>query len=120
MAVMRSTRPVPDSTSSPLGREPALARRAEDAGIGAVNPQQLERYIENQCFWQSRMPAEAHYFKPWNKAYLAWAVAIGFLDKPEPVFIQLYSETLQKFRLAARGHGDVPVEDVVIKSIKKK
>ena len=83
----------------------------EDAGIGAVNPQQLERYIENQCFWQSRMPAEAHYFKPWNKAYLAWAVAMGFLDKPEPVFIQLYSETLQKFRLAARGHGDVPVPD---------
>lgn len=83
----------------------------EDAGIGAVNPQQLERYIENQCFWQSRMPAEAHYFKPWNKAYLSWAVAMGFLDKPEPVFIQLYSETLQKFRLAARGHGDVPVPE---------
>jgi len=83
----------------------------EDTGIGAVNPRQIERYIENQCFWQSRMPAEAHYFKPWNKAYLAWAVAMGFLDKPEPVFIQLYSETLQKFRLAARGHGDVPVPE---------
>jgi anaerobic selenocysteine-containing dehydrogenase len=79
--------------------------------IGAVNPQQLDRYIENECFWQGAIPPEAHYFKPWNTAYLKWAVAMGFLAKPEPIFIQLYSETLQKFRLAARGHGKVAVPD---------
>jgi anaerobic selenocysteine-containing dehydrogenase len=79
--------------------------------IGAVNPQQLDHYIENECFWQGAIPREALYFKPWNAAYLKWAVAMGFLAKPEPIFIQLYSETLQKFRLAARGHGKVAVPD---------
>ncbi len=79
--------------------------------IGAANPHQLDRYIENQCFWQGKMPHEAHYFKPWNAAYLKWAVEMGFLGKAEPIFIQLYSETLQKFRLAARGHGKVPVPE---------
>jgi anaerobic selenocysteine-containing dehydrogenase len=82
-----------------------------EEAIGSVNPRQLERYIENQCFWQSEIPHEAHYFKPWNKAYLDWAVSMGFLNKPEPIFIQLYSETIQKFRLVARGHGDVPIPD---------
>ncbi len=79
--------------------------------IGPVNPHQIERYIENQCFWRGEIPHAAHYFKPWNKAYLEWAVEMGFLSKPEPIFIQLYSETLQKFRLAARGHGNVRVPE---------
>lgn len=82
-----------------------------EEGVGAVNSRQLERYIENQCFWRGEMPEEAHYFKPWNVAYLKWATEMGFLDRAEPIFIQLYSETLQKFRLAARGHGKVPVPD---------
>ena len=81
------------------------------SAIGAVNPSQLDRYKENQCFWQGEMPHEAHFFKPWNAVYLKWAVEMGFLDKPEPIFIQLYSETLQKFRLAARGHGKVSVPE---------
>ena len=32
---------------------------------------------------------------------------MGFIDRREPIIIQLYSEVLQKFRLAARGHGPV-------------
>jgi len=83
----------------------------EENGIGAVNPRQLERYIENECFWRSEIPAEAQYFKPWNSAYLKWATGMGFLDRPEPIFIQIYSESLQKFRLAARGQGPVPVPE---------
>lgn len=79
--------------------------------IGAPNPRQIERYIANQCFWRSEIPEEARYFKPWNAAYLKWAVEMGFLAKPEPIFLQLYSETLQKFRLAAQGHGKVPVPE---------
>jgi len=76
-------------------------------GKGAVNSRQLERYIEHQCFWRTEMPAEARYFKMANRAYLDWAVTMGFLDRAEPVVLQLYSETLQKFRLAAQGHGKV-------------
>jgi len=82
-----------------------------DSGRGSVNPHQLDRYIENQCFWQGAIPPEALYFKPWNAAYLKWATEMGFLDGPEPIFIQLYSETLQKFRLAARGHGKVALPE---------
>jgi anaerobic selenocysteine-containing dehydrogenase len=47
------------------------------------------------------------YFRHVNWAYLDWATFFGFIGKPEPVIHQLYSEPLQKFRLAARGHGKV-------------
>ena len=32
---------------------------------------------------------------------------MGFIERPEPITLQLYSEELQKFRLAAEGHGAV-------------
>jgi len=76
-------------------------------GTGAANPRQLERYIENQCFWRGEIPPEGRYFKFANRAYLEWSQAMGFRDNAEPVVLQVYSEVLQKFRLAARGHGRV-------------
>jgi sulfite dehydrogenase (quinone) subunit SoeA len=75
------------------------------AGMGTVNPRQLERYIENECFWRGEIPPEGRYFKFANRAYLEWSQAMGFRDHAEPVVLQLYSELLQKFRLAAQGHG---------------
>ena len=30
---------------------------------------------------------------------------MGFIDASEAIKLQLYSETLQRFRLAAEGHG---------------
>ncbi len=38
-----------------------------------------------------------------NRAYQDFAVRMGFFDTPQPVTFQLYSETLQKFRLSAEG-----------------
>ncbi len=76
-------------------------------GRGAVNPDQLHRYIENGCFHQHHLPEEARYFKHANRAYLDWAVSVGFLGAAEPVVMQLYCEPLQRFRLAAEGHGSV-------------
>jgi anaerobic selenocysteine-containing dehydrogenase len=76
-------------------------------GAGPPNPRQLERYIENGCFWQHRLPDEAHYYKHANLAYLRSAKEMGFIDNLEPVVIQLWSEPLQRFRLAAEGHGTV-------------
>jgi len=76
-------------------------------GRGAPNPQQLERYIENQCFWSSPIPREQRFYKMANKGYLEWATEMGFLTKPEPIILQIYSEPLQRFRNAARGHGPV-------------
>jgi anaerobic selenocysteine-containing dehydrogenase len=75
-------------------------------GRGAPNPEQIERYRDNGGFFETEIPAEAQYFKPWNTAYQDWAVEVGLYDKPLPYVFQLYSEPLQKFRLAAEGHGD--------------
>lgn len=92
------------------GIGPLAGFRGEDGksvGKGAPNPRQLEMYIENQCFWKHELPLEQQYFKHSNKAYLDSAVAMGLLDTPEPIIMQLYVEPLQKFRLAAEGHGAV-------------
>jgi anaerobic selenocysteine-containing dehydrogenase len=77
------------------------------SGRGAVNPQQLERYVANQCFWRHELPPEQRYFKHANRDYLAFAAEMGFIGKPDPIVLQLYSEPLQRFRLAAEGHGAV-------------
>ena len=53
------------------------------------------------------MPEAGRYFKMANRDYLEWSQRMGFIAKAEPVVLQLYSETLQKFRLAALGHGPV-------------
>jgi anaerobic selenocysteine-containing dehydrogenase len=74
-------------------------------GKGAPNPAQLERYIEHGGFWHSPVPASARYYKMANRDYLQWAQRFGFVPTAEPIVLQLYSETLQKFRLAAQGHG---------------
>ncbi|MEQ8246235.1 MAG: molybdopterin oxidoreductase family protein [Alphaproteobacteria bacterium] len=76
-------------------------------GTGAPNPDQLDRYIANGCFWKGEIPEDASYFRNVNRAYRAYGEKMGFLDTPDPVIVQLYSEVLQKFRLAAQGHGAV-------------
>ncbi|MFT3808192.1 molybdopterin oxidoreductase family protein [Arenimonas sp.] len=84
----------------------------EAQGKGAPNPQQLQRYIEHGGFWHAAIPESARYYKMGNRDYLQWSAGMGFIAKADPVVLQLYSETLQKFRLAAQGHGAVqPPED---------
>ncbi len=78
-----------------------------ESGKGAPNPNQIDAYVANGCFWKGEIPDEARFFKNVNRAYLDYAVGMGFLDKAEPIVAQLYCETLQRFRLAARGHGAV-------------
>jgi anaerobic selenocysteine-containing dehydrogenase len=76
-------------------------------GKGAPNPDQLQRYIDNGCFWKYELPEEQHYYKHANRAYLDNAVALGLIGNADPIVLQLYVEPLQKFRLAAQGHGAV-------------
>ncbi|WP_170571820.1 molybdopterin oxidoreductase family protein [Ruegeria atlantica] len=78
----------------------------EKEGRGEVNPDQLNRYIENGGFYVAHIPEGADYYKPWNTAYQDWAVAMGIYDSPQPYLFQLYSEPMRKFQLAAEGHGD--------------
>ena len=92
------------------GIGPLAGWRGEDGsaqGKGAPNPQQLERYIANGCFWKYELPPQQLYFKHANKAYLETATAMGLIGAPEPIVLQLYVEPLQRFRLAAQGHGTV-------------
>ncbi|MCO6418343.1 molybdopterin oxidoreductase family protein [Siccirubricoccus sp. KC 17139] len=74
-------------------------------GVGEPNPDQLQRYIENGCFWRDHIRPEQEWLKHANRAYLEDAKAKGFIGKSDQIVLQLYSEPLQKFRLAAEGHG---------------
>ncbi len=76
-------------------------------GRGAPNPEQLQHYIDNGCHWFHELPDHMKYYRHVNWAYLDWATFFGFIARPDPVIHQLYCEPLQKFRLAARGHGKV-------------
>jgi len=83
----------------------------DEQGKGAPNPDQLDRYIGHGGFWHAAIPEAARYYKMANRDYLQWSAGMGFIGKAEPVVLQLYSETLQKFRLAAQGHGPVQPPD---------
>ncbi|HUY84593.1 MAG TPA: molybdopterin oxidoreductase family protein, partial [Steroidobacteraceae bacterium] len=90
------------------GIGPLAGFRGEDGsafGKGAPNPDQLRRYVENGAFWSHHLPPEQLYYKHANRAYLAGAKAMGLIDDDAQIVLQLYSETLQAFRLAADGHG---------------
>ena len=76
-------------------------------GRGEPNPGQINSYKSNGAFWHKHLPEEARYFKMSNMAYQNFAVEMGIFDKPQPYAFQVYSETLQKFHLAALGHGNI-------------
>ena len=98
------------------GIGPLTGWRGEDGkafGKGPPNPNQLKRYIENGSFHVHHLPPSQRYYKHANKDYLAWASSIGFYDGgTDRVVFQLYSEPMQKFRLAAKGHGTVQPPDI--------
>jgi anaerobic selenocysteine-containing dehydrogenase len=83
----------------------------ESAGHGAPNTEQLQRYIDNQCFWRHELAPQERYFKFANKEYLQTSEKIGLIDAASPIVMQLYSEPLQRFRLAGEGKGPVPAPE---------
>src|SRR5690348_7286184 len=76
-------------------------------GKGAPNPDQLQRYREHGCHWEARVPERGAFYLFGNRDYLLWAQRMGFVGSTEPITLQLYCETLQRFRLAAQGYGAV-------------
>ena len=74
-------------------------------GRGEPNPDQLQRYVEHGCFWRDELAPDARFYKHANQAYLDYAAGMGFMERAEPIVLQLYSEELQRFRLAAQRHG---------------
>ena len=92
------------------GIGPLSGWRGEDGeshGRGSPNPNQLERYIENGGFWHQELAEDQLYYKHSNRSYLDHALQMGWIGKSDQIVLQLYSEHMQRFRLAARGHGDV-------------
>ncbi len=76
-------------------------------GRGAPNPEQLQRYVDNGCHWRAPLPAEQHYYRFANRAYLDYANAMGFRPNADAIVMNVYAEPLQRFRLAAQGHGEI-------------
>ncbi|KUO69482.1 MAG: formate dehydrogenase [Alphaproteobacteria bacterium BRH_c36] len=92
------------------GIGPLAGWRGEDGtktGRGAPNPDQLNRYLENGSFFAHEIEPHMAYFRHANRDYMEWALEMGFRVETNPVIFQLYAEPLQKFRLAAQGHGEL-------------
>jgi anaerobic selenocysteine-containing dehydrogenase len=70
---------------------------------GAPNPAQWEMYAKNNCVFQYHLPASMQYMRNWNREYLDFAKDKGWRQKNDVVQLQIYSDTLQTFRLAAQG-----------------
>jgi anaerobic selenocysteine-containing dehydrogenase len=72
---------------------------------GEPNPRQWEMYAKNNCVFQLKLPPSYQYMRNWNKGYHEWAQRKRLRRHADPIVIQIYSEVLQKFRLAAQGKG---------------
>ncbi|MEK9670888.1 MAG: molybdopterin oxidoreductase family protein [Rhodospirillaceae bacterium] len=73
-------------------------------GTGDPNPDQLQRYIKNQGFWKHELPEGHRYYRYANQGYLEWAESMGFVVNTDQIVMKIYSEALQKFKLAGQGH----------------
>ena len=79
---------------------------------GKPNPKQWEKYIANQSFFTHPWPENMRYYRYANKDYLEFAEKHAlFGTPPVQVVLQMYSEPLQKFRLAGQGLYDGPQPD---------
>ena len=72
---------------------------------GEPNPRQWEMYAKNDCVFQHHLPRSYQYMRNWNKGYHEWAAQTRVRRYTDPIVIQLYSDVLQRFRLAAQGRG---------------
>lgn len=77
--------------------------------VGAPNKDQWQAYMDNDCFFEHKLPPEQRYYRFANKDYLEWAKSVGFNGHSGPIVMELYSEVLQKFRLAGQGLYDGPL-----------
>jgi len=70
---------------------------------GEPNPRQWEMYAQNDCVFHHKLPPSYQYMRNWNKGYMQWAQRVRIRRFADPVILQVYSEVLQRFRLAAQG-----------------
>ena len=70
---------------------------------GEPNPKQWEMYEKNNCVFHYRLEPGHQYMRNWNDGYMRWAQGAGLRRDRDPIVIHIYSEFLQRFRLAAQG-----------------
>ncbi|MDY0056717.1 MAG: molybdopterin oxidoreductase family protein [Methyloversatilis sp.] len=70
---------------------------------GEPNPKQWEMYAKNNCVFHHVLPASYQYMRNWNKGYMEWAQRVRMRRDADPILIHLYSDVMQRFRLAAQG-----------------
>jgi anaerobic selenocysteine-containing dehydrogenase len=75
----------------------------EKALRGEPNPSQWQKYAENNCVFKLELPPSYQYMRNWNRGYMEWAQRMRLRRWGEPILVHLYSEVLQRFRLAAQG-----------------
>ncbi|HET7096498.1 MAG TPA: molybdopterin oxidoreductase family protein [Casimicrobiaceae bacterium] len=73
---------------------------------GEPNPRQWEMYEKNNCVYHHKLPPSYQYMRNWNRGYHEWAQRVRIRRYTDPILIQIYSEVLQSFRLAAQGKGN--------------
>ncbi len=78
-------------------------KNGDKAIVGEPNPNQWEQYAKNNCVFHHRMGESMQFMRNCNGPYLKWAQENGLRKFKEPIVIQLYSDVMQKFRLAAQG-----------------
>ncbi|MBY0270903.1 MAG: molybdopterin oxidoreductase family protein [Burkholderiales bacterium] len=83
-------------------------RGGEKAMVGEPNPRQWEMYEKNNCVFHHVLPRSYQYMRNWNQGYHEWAQRTRVRRYTDPIVIQIYSEVLQKFRMAAQGRGESP------------
>ena len=71
-------------------------------GKGKINPNQINEYIKNGCFYNHEFSSDQSYYKFANKSYIDFAYELGGFKKDQ-IILQIYSEEMQKFKLAAEG-----------------
>ena len=90
------------------GIGPLAGWRGKDGnsiGKGEPNPDQLQRYIDNGGFWHHDFADDQRYYKMANRAYLDFAETWVSCRRPSRSCSSSIREPMQRFRLAARGHG---------------
>ncbi|MGW8181073.1 MAG: molybdopterin-dependent oxidoreductase, partial [bacterium] len=70
---------------------------------GEPNPKQFQAYKDNQSFFKLELDESIQYNRNINQGYLNWAQKNKLIRMNEPIVMQIYSEVLQRFRLAAKG-----------------
>jgi len=96
-------------------KEPGIGFLAGFRGVdgnkslrGEPNPKQWEAYEENQGFFEHQLAPNQRYMRHANQDYLQLAKEAGWVGSTEQIIIEIYSEKLQKFRLAGQGLYDGP------------